>query len=355
MNLTLQNRCFYINLPIGGVTVIAIIFLFYTPAAAQPQKAPLREKILQMDPVGVSLVLGALVCYILAVQDGGQTHAWDSSIVIGLLVGAALIAAAFVAWEYLQAERAMVIPRLFVRPEIMLSSLYTLFLSGAFYTIIYYLPIYFQAIRGSTEVMSGVHNLPCILAGTLGALGAGAFISSTGMSTVVMFLGAAIGTLGCGLCYLFAVDTPTGTWIGFQIVAGLGLGGSFQIPIIVGQVSVDPVDLSSVTALLLLFQNVGGALLLSASQSAFVNRLVVELPIAAPGVNPSAVVSTGSTRLRQIFPADVLPGILTAYLSGIQISFALACVASGIAMLVSLHLPFKRLNTEAIKAAGGAA
>lgn len=306
-----------------------------------------------MDPVGAALVLAALVCYLLAVQDGGQTYAWDSPRVIGLLVAAAVIATIFAAWEYFLGERAMVIPRLIVRPEILLSSLYTLSLSGAFYTVIYYLPLYFQAIRGTSEVMSGVHNLPCILAGTLGALAAGAFISSTGLSTLVMFLGAAVGTLGCGLCYLFDLDTATGTWIGYQILSGLGLGGSFQIPIIVGQVSVGPADLSSVTALLLLFQNGGGALLVSAAQSAFVNRLLVELPRSAPGVDPLVVVSTGATRLKDVLPADVLPGVLTAYMAGIKICFALACVSAGIAMLVSLHLPFKRLNAEAVKASGG--
>jgi hypothetical protein len=67
---------------------------------------------LQMDFVGAALMMGLIISYILALQYGGQTHAWNSSVVIGLLVGFVLITAVFVAWEIFQKERAMVVPRL---------------------------------------------------------------------------------------------------------------------------------------------------------------------------------------------------------------------------------------------------
>jgi hypothetical protein len=36
--------------------------------------------------------------------------------------------------------------------------------SGAFFVLLYYLPIYFQAIDGSTAQQSGIRNLPLIIA-----------------------------------------------------------------------------------------------------------------------------------------------------------------------------------------------
>jgi hypothetical protein len=36
--------------------------------------------------------------------------------------------------------------------------------SGAFFVLLYYLPIYFQAIDGATAQQSGIRNLPLILA-----------------------------------------------------------------------------------------------------------------------------------------------------------------------------------------------
>ena len=60
--------CFYINLPIGGLSAAIIFFFFQTPVQAVPEAAPLKEKILQMDPLGVVLIMGATISYVLALQ-----------------------------------------------------------------------------------------------------------------------------------------------------------------------------------------------------------------------------------------------------------------------------------------------
>lgn len=65
-----------------------------------------------MDFVGAILMIGLIISFILALQYGGQTHSWDSSQVIGLLVGFVVLVAVFVLWEIFQRERAMIVPRL---------------------------------------------------------------------------------------------------------------------------------------------------------------------------------------------------------------------------------------------------
>lgn len=57
-------------------------------------------------------MMSLIVSYMLALQYGGQTHPWKSSLVIGLLVGFVAIVAVFVAWEIYQKERAMIVKRL---------------------------------------------------------------------------------------------------------------------------------------------------------------------------------------------------------------------------------------------------
>lgn len=56
--------------------------------------------------------MGMIICYLLALQYGGQTHPWNSGTVIGLLVGFALLLIIFIAWEIFQKDRAMIVPRL---------------------------------------------------------------------------------------------------------------------------------------------------------------------------------------------------------------------------------------------------
>lgn len=63
--------CFYINLPIGGVSGLIILLFFTTLSDSKPTPASFLEKVLQMDIFGVLLITGAVISYILALQHGG--------------------------------------------------------------------------------------------------------------------------------------------------------------------------------------------------------------------------------------------------------------------------------------------
>jgi hypothetical protein len=42
-------------------------------------------------------------------------------------------------------------------------------------------------------------------------------------------------TIGSGLYYTFDLSSSAGSWIGYQIVAGIGIGMVMQLPLIVAQ------------------------------------------------------------------------------------------------------------------------
>ncbi|KAK2765439.1 hypothetical protein FQN54_008288 [Arachnomyces sp. PD_36] len=347
--------CFYINLPVGGASALLILFLFKTPKGAQPVAASWKEKMLQMDPLGIVMIMGAVVAYMLALQYGGQTMPWKSSTVIGLLVGFVLIVIAFGIWETYQGERSMVVPRLFKQRPVGVSCVYTFFFAGSYYLVIYYLPIYFQSVHNVSPAMSGVDNLPLIVATSISMILSGIFISSTGIASPLKVCGAVIAVIAAGLLYTLDIDTSTGKWIGYQILGGVGWGIAFQVPIIVGQSGAEPQDMSSITAMVLFFQCLGGTAFVSAGQSAFVNRLIGTVQTSAPGVDPAAVVATGATQIRTAFAADQVPGLIVAYMAGIKVALAIPIGSTGVALLVSMLSKWKRLNKEAVKEAGGAA
>ncbi|KAG7289157.1 hypothetical protein NEMBOFW57_005520 [Staphylotrichum longicolle] len=342
--------CFYVNLPIGGLSAIIIFFFFTTPSGAKPVVAPLKEKLLQMDLVGTALVMGAVISYILALQYGGQTRPWNDATVIGLLVGFVLISIAFGFWEWYNGERSMIVPRLFKHRDVWVSSIFTFLFAGSYFVIIYYLPIYFQSIDNSSPTESGVRNLPLILSVTVATIVAGAGISATGIAAPVAVVSAALATIAAGLLYTLDIGTSSGKWIGYQILGGFAWGAAFQVPIVIGQATAKPDDISSTTAIILFFQTVGGAFWVSAAQSAFVNTMLNRLATSAPAVNPLAVLATGATQIRQMFPAEQVPGILVAYMAGIQTALALALGAVGVSFVVSLFSNFKRLNRNSVKA-----
>ncbi|KAH6851372.1 major facilitator superfamily-domain-containing protein [Chaetomium sp. MPI-CAGE-AT-0009] len=341
--------CFWINLPVGGLSALIILFFFQAPSAAKPVAAPWREKLLQMDPVGVALVMGAIVAFMLALQYGGQTAPWNSSIVIGLLVGFVLITAAFIVWEHFQGERAIVVPRLFKQRAICISCLFACIFVGSYYLIIYYIPIYFQSVSNASPTMSGVYNLPLIIATTIFMIASGMVISGTGFAVQIQVGGALIGVIAAGLLYTLDIDTSVGKWIGYQLLGGVGWGLAFQVPIIVGQANADPEDISSVTAMVLFFQCIGGTAFVTAAQAAFVNRIIQTLPDSAPNVDPADVVATGATLIRTAFPADQVPGIVVAYMAGIKVALGISIGGAGLGLVICLCSRWKRLNLDAVE------
>jgi len=115
-----------------------------------------------------------------------------------------------------------------------------------------------------------------------------------------------------------------------------------------------PEDMSSITAIVLFFQTVGGAFSVSAGQAGFVNTLVNKLPVYAPNVDPAQVILTGATQIRTAFPVEDVAGIVLSYMAGIKVAFAISVGLIGLGFITSVSAPWGRINTEALKGGGAA-
>lgn len=116
-----------------------------------------------MDFPGLILIIGAVQCLLLAVYWGGILKPWNDNDVIGTLLGFGLLLVAFIAVEYKQGQHAMLVHKLLKKREVLVGSIFSFFISGALFVLIYFLPIYFQAIRGVSAVGSGIRNLALVI------------------------------------------------------------------------------------------------------------------------------------------------------------------------------------------------
>ncbi|EXL39329.1 hypothetical protein FOCG_18061 [Fusarium oxysporum f. sp. radicis-lycopersici 26381] len=342
--------CFYINPPIGAVAVPFVVFFLRIPAYNTDQKSSertirLRDKVMQIDPVGIVLVMGGIIAFIQALHYGGLSKSWSSVTVVSLLVGSVVTGLAFASWEWRQSEHAAIPPRLMANHNIFVQSLYTAFLAGSSFTVIYYLPIYFQSIADVSATMSAVRNLPMIISLNITIIISSVFSSKTGTKPLLV-VGAGLATVGCGLLNTLDIGSAAGKWVGYQLLVGIGFGISFQLPIIIAQNTAALADIGPATAIILFFQTVGAAFFLAAAQSAFLNQILLKLRNSAPGVDPATLIATGSAQLRSVFTAEEMPGILTAYMSGLKATFVLATCGSGVAFIVALFSKHKPLSTH---------
>lgn len=328
--------CFYINLPIGGVAALFIFIFFKTPKAARPQPATLKEKILQLDLPGSFVLMASMVCLFLALQKGGTTEPWSNGGIIAELVMFGLLLLGFFAIEYFSGDRALLQGRLLKDRTIASMCAFIFFVAGSFFILLYYLPIYFQATRNDSAQDSGIKNLPLVLGASIFTIVSGVAITVTGLYIPVMVLGSVISAIACGLLYTLKIHSGANEWLGYQAMAGIGLGLIFQVPVIVCQAVVRVSDLSSVSAMVLFFQTVGGAIWISAGQAGWSNRMLTEIAKRVPSVSPQLVVATGATDLRKVFTAEELPGILDSYMEGLRIPFAIAIACACVTVVVSI-------------------
>ncbi|EAW11909.1 MDR family MFS transporter [Aspergillus clavatus NRRL 1] len=327
--------CFYINLPIGGLVMIIIALVYQPPAFMKPVPITLKELLLTLDLPGMALLIGSLTCFFLALEWGGITKAWNSSEVIGTLIGWILLMVIFGILEWKQGERALIVGRIMRRRTIWVCSAFIGCTNFAGFARTYNLPIYFQAIDGVSPWQSGVRVLPTILSLCKFRMRLSIAEYKIGWYQPFLIVGSMLAIIGGGLIYTFDIGTPAGKWIGYQIIAGFGLGLAIQTPVIVAQSTTAQPDMGMAMSNVLFFQFVGGSFGTSCAQAIFNNGLLESLPRLAPDVSPQLVLSTGAYNLRGVFSGDQLLGVLQAYMVGLKHAWIMSIVLWGVTLILA--------------------
>lgn len=333
--------CFYINLPLG--VVVGGFLLFNTIPEPKPKSPPLEilgTAIKSLDLPGFMLVCPAVVMFLLGLQFGGNQHPWNSSVVIGLLVGAAVTFGLFLVWEHRRGDKAMV-PFAMVKHRVIWSTAMTMFFTLSSVLVAdFYIAIYFQAIRDDSPLMSGVHMLPITLGLVLFTVVSGALISILGYYLPFLLAGGAISAVGYGLLSTLSPTTSVAKWIGYQILYGVASGCTTAAPYIAIQNLVSPAQIPQAMAIIIFWQNIGAATSLIAANAIFSNSLRHQLQerVAEIGLAPDAIVAAGVRSIRDLVSGSPLAAVLEAYAKsidrvmylGLAVSLAVLVFAPGL-------------------------
>ena len=117
----------------------------------------------KLDLVGFCLFAPSAIMLLLALQFGGNQFAWNSATVIGLFCGAGVAFVVFMLWDWRAGEHAMV-PTFLIRQRVIWASCAVMtFNMSLVFLASYYLPLYFQTVKGASPFKSGIDLLPSIL------------------------------------------------------------------------------------------------------------------------------------------------------------------------------------------------
>jgi hypothetical protein len=254
------------------MTALSIVLVFFL-LPLRRVKGSVVTKIRQIDFIGSALTLAWAVLVLLALSWAGNQYAWDSAAVLApLFIGLALLAV-FIVIE-IKVIPLPLIPFYILRNMTVSACMLTTFANGcAFYATLYYLPTFFQVVRGASAIRSGVLLLPLVIVQTLCAFVAGIVVSKTGDYWWNMVVGFSIWSIGLGLMSTIGPTTSEAKLAGYQVLIGIGAGQTFQTSLIAIQASVERKDMAVATGLRNFLRMLGGTVALTVC-STIINNIV---------------------------------------------------------------------------------
>lgn len=291
------------------------LFFFLHLNEKEKLHLPWRQQLRQLDPVGTLFFLPSIICLLLALQWGGTTHAWSSWRIILLLTVFSVFLVGFVAVQVVTRNTTATIPaRIILQRSVIAGSFFTFCTGSSFMIGVYYLPIWFQAIKGVTAVKSGILSIPLVLALVVAAMLCGAVVQRFGYYTPCMYGSVILASIGAGLLTTFHKDTNHSKYLGYQTLYGLGLGMGLQQSNLAVQTVLKHQDVPTGSAFMFFSQTLGGAIFISVSQNIFLAKFIKNLAkLPAGSINPKQLMETGATNIRKIVPPEDLDAVLEAY------------------------------------------
>ncbi|KAJ6442482.1 multidrug resistance protein fnx1 protein [Purpureocillium lavendulum] len=212
---------FYINLPIGGASLIMVLLVLRVTHRQTTLESLLRN----LDIVGNIIFAGATVSIMIALIYGGVTYPWHSWHVLVPLILGVLGLVAFAIFETSPLCNQPSIPRQVFNNRTSIGALLVSFFHSSLLTwVTYFISVYFQTALRASPARAGVDLLPNVFGFIPAAAIAGAMLTKFGRYRPWQFAGLCIMTIGMGLYSLLDQKTPTYGWVLLVFFFAVGCG-----------------------------------------------------------------------------------------------------------------------------------
>ncbi|KAF3916766.1 hypothetical protein ABW20_dc0107863 [Dactylellina cionopaga] len=214
---------FWINLPfcaIGFVMIPLFLKLNFIPTSW-------ADKLRRIDWVGGTIFIGSCTSFLIPITWGGTMYAWNSwRTLVPLIIGAAGLIG-FIFYEKYVAADPLIKMGVFGQRTAAVSYAGTVMHGVILWGLLYYLPLYYLAVKDQSAILAGVSVFPQTFTVAPASVVVGIIVSVTGKFRWAVYTGWSLTILGIGLLYLLDVNTPTVSWIFINLVSGLGTGMLF--------------------------------------------------------------------------------------------------------------------------------
>ncbi|KDQ61019.1 hypothetical protein JAAARDRAFT_32018 [Jaapia argillacea MUCL 33604] len=278
--------CFWINLPTGGVAgAVLFFFLNLNPHHGKT----FRQHVQEFDFIGLFLIVAGVIALLIGFNYGETS--WSSKQTIALLVVGGVLILAGAINEAFTTRAPIVPPRLFKTRTTGIILVIVFLHALAFFAGAYYLPLFFQVL-GSSATMAGVKMLPYSLGASVISAGGGILVTRLGSYRPILWVSLAVMVLGFGLMIRMD-DTSNGAENElYPLVAALGLGSLFQVPLIALQAAMPLKDMATSTSTFMFIRTLGGTIGISIGEailSSTLQRRIKSIPGLTIDTSPAAL------------------------------------------------------------------
>ncbi|KAJ3234996.1 hypothetical protein HDU81_000941 [Chytriomyces hyalinus] len=264
--------CFFINLPIGFITFLIVMFLLKLPAP----EGNFMDKLRRVDFIGITLLTISIVLLLVPLQLGGAEWAWGAWYTILCFVLSCVFFVVFGIYEG-RVEEAIVPYALFSNTSVPALLVIAISIGASLFPAMYYISVFFQVVQGATATIAGVKSVPLIFGVVAVSVSSGLFVSKTGQYRILFFIGPVVMSVGIYLVSSLNQYSSTVMNVFYLLLFGMGVGPLNSIGVVAIQSSVDTKMIAVATAVQRTCQQLGGAFGVSLIGSIFNSALACNI------------------------------------------------------------------------------
>ncbi|KAB8218051.1 major facilitator superfamily domain-containing protein [Aspergillus novoparasiticus] len=327
---------FYINIPFAALSIPLIVIYL----KIKTKKTTRRQKLRNFDTVGLVLFICSTASFLVALSWGGVMYAWHSwRVLVPLIIGTIGMVGVMGYETHIPKDPILQVSGI-DNHSLLISYIGTVLQGLTLWCILYYLPLYGEAVHGFKPLPAGVAALPLAFSIAPSACASGIIAVVSGRYRILIWIGWAVATLGFGVLCYFDRTTKGAIWISLIAIPGLGLGALVTSIAYAVQACSETRHLATATALFSFFRAFGQSLGVAIGGVIFQNRMEANLqryPALAPmakKISHNAVALVGKM---QTAPASQNKDDLRqAYTDSLRAVWIFCCVCTAVGGILSL-------------------
>ncbi|KAM0749144.1 iron permease [Meredithblackwellia eburnea MCA 4105] len=333
---------FYLNLPLSGL-IIAVVFMFMDLKTPQ---GTIQEKIKKMDWTGNAVFIPSITLFIMGLVWGGQQYAWqDAHVLAPLIIGFF----GLVLWFFLEKYwvEYPTVPFDVILNTTSLIGYFTTFLHGiSALAIFYYLPSWYQAVKGASPVGSAVDFFSVAFIVAPFAMVAGGTISATQVYKPQNIVAWVLMTAGPGLMMIINADSPKKVWASLPVPFSIGIGLLYAATTFPVLAPLSPDLAGHALGFLVFARSIGNIFGITVGSTALANELAKRLPKEFIAQVPGGVSGAYSAiPIIKTLPEPLRTEVRVAFSKSIRVIWLVLIPIGFVGLVTSLFMKQLQLNT----------